>query len=126
MPSSRLAVWHTAFNLGAKTIPPFAGAATALIIALAARRRVGSRGNSSKTWLFVAAAMQIVHVPFTLLAIAPTNAKLIAMRAAKNLDMDKVGMENLNLLLNKWCGLHNVRIATATTAFLMVVTSLLS
>ena len=71
LPSSRLAIWHTAFNLGMKTIPPFAGVASVFLLSLGLR--AGSTKDpktqwmpvSPRTYLFAATAMQLFHIPFT-------------------------------------------------------------
>jgi len=88
--------------------------ALALVGTAAALLRFAAAGQAG--WL-VGGALLVSAIPFTLLVIMPTNARLLD----ESLDP---GSAEVPVLLGRWGRLHAVRSATSLTAFIIFLTLL--
>ncbi|HMK60404.1 MAG TPA: DUF1772 domain-containing protein [Dissulfurispiraceae bacterium] len=66
----------------------------------------------AKIWVLIAGILLVLVVPFTLIAIMPTNNRLLALNAEKDADEAKI-------LLNRWNKLHMVRSALSLAALII-------
>lgn len=57
-------------------------------------------------------------IVFTVLAILPTNKKLMALREAAN-GKQNIDVAQAEALLTRWTQLHNVRVGAALSGFVM-------
>ena len=131
--AQRLTLWERAFNAG-KVIPILSliTAASLTAFALSSGRgndsallkRLGSQWQTRKKLLLGSAAFTGSLLVFTLLAIMPTNKKLMALRLAAN-NKEEVNVAVVEALFARWTQLHNVRVAAAFSGFALAVYSFL-
>jgi hypothetical protein len=102
-----LAEWKPSYKRGALMQAPLALIGTVLGV-------IAFLGSYDWRWLF-GAALMLANWPFTLVAIMPTNKRLLALTGPH---------PELRLLMNRWGSLHAVRTAlgvAATAVFAWVI-----
>lgn len=115
------------YRAGHRVMPTMA-VATCLLYGYAAASSSGSSiGSGSPTWLLyaMAAATTIGMVPFTWLAMVPTNNALFRLDDAAGSKADSVDMEQVKVLLTRWSRLHLVRSLFPLAGAVLGLTTLL-
>lgn len=129
--AQRLTLWERAFKAGyVVPVLSIVTAATLTAFALsngrndksALAKRFGSGWETRKKLLLGSAALTGSLVVFTLLAILPTNSRLMALRVAAN-NKEAVNVGEAEALLKRWTQLHNVRVVAAFSGFALAVYS---
>lgn len=129
--AQRLTLWERAFKAG--FVVPALSVVTGVTLATFALRsdkstiskRLGSNWETRKKLLMTSAALTSSLVLFTVLAIRPTNTKLMALRVAAN-NKEKIDVGAAEALLKKWTQLHNVRVAASFSGFVLALYSLIA
>jgi len=75
---------------------------------------IGAWLTGSKVWWMIGGLLILSVVPFTLMAILPTNKQLLDPSVEMNLDL-------AGELLNRWGKLHAIRSILSLTSFLIFV-----
>ncbi|KIS67400.1 uncharacterized protein UMAG_04500 [Mycosarcoma maydis] len=130
--AQRLTLWERAFKAG--YVVPALSLLTAVTLATFAlnndpshdktafAKRVGSNWVQRKKTILASAALTGSLIVFTVLAIAPTNTKLMALRQTAN-NKEAVDVKQAEALLRKWTQLHNVRVSAALGGFVLALYS---
>lgn len=132
--AQRLTLWERAFKAG--FVVPALSILTAVTLTTYAlshkndgksslAKRLGGNWETRKKLLLGSAALTGSLVFFTLLAIRPTNSKLMALRAAAN-NKEPVNIRQAEALLKKWTQLHNVRVAASFGGFALALFSFIA
>ncbi|SNX87138.1 uncharacterized protein MEPE_05848 [Melanopsichium pennsylvanicum] len=120
----RLTLWERAFK-GGFVVPLLAIVSAATLTTFALRhnpssspsaKRLDGDWETRKKLILGSAALTGSLVLFTLLAIKPTNTKLMALRVAAN-NKEPVSEALVEKLLKRWTQLHNVRVGAAIVGF---------
>ncbi|SPO30765.1 uncharacterized protein UTRI_05382 [Ustilago trichophora] len=130
--AQRLTLWERAFKAG--FVVPALSIITAISLTTFALKtqpfpanhpREARDWQSRKKLLLTSAALTGSLVLFTLIAIKPTNSKLMALRVAAN-NKQPINVRVAESLLNKWSKLHNVRVVTAFSGFALALFSFIA
>lgn len=130
--AQKLTLWERAFRAGFG-IPALAVLAAVSLTTLALghdasndktalAKRLSSNWGQRKKLILGSAALTASLIAFTLLAIMPTNRKLMALRQAAN-NNETIDVGQAKMLLRKWTQLHNVRVGAAFSGFALALYS---
>lgn len=132
--AQRLTLWERAFKAGF-VVPALSvvTAATLTYFALSHKddgksllaKRLGGNWETRKKLILGSAALTGSLVFFTLLAIRPTNTRLMALRVTAN-NKEPINVGQAEALLKKWTQLHNVRVAAALGGFVLALFSFIA
>ncbi|CDR88755.1 uncharacterized protein SPSC_05587 [Sporisorium scitamineum] len=130
--AQRLTLWERAFKAGfvvpalslltAVTLTTYALTTDPSNDKTAFAKRLGTNWQQRKKLVLGSAALTGSLIAFTLLAILPTNTKLMALRQAAN-NKEQIDVGQAESLLRKWTQLHNVRVGTALSGFALALYS---
>ncbi|SPO30981.1 uncharacterized protein UTRI_05382_B [Ustilago trichophora] len=132
--AQRLTLWERAFKAG--FVVPALSIITAVTLTTFAlshksneksnlAKRFGGDWELRKKLLLGSAALTGSLVFFTLIAIRPTNSKLMELRVAAN-NKQQINTALAESLLKKWTRLHNVRVVTAFGGFVLALYSFIA
>ncbi|EST09186.1 Protein of unknown function DUF1772 [Kalmanozyma brasiliensis GHG001] len=129
--AQRLTLWERAFKAG--YVIPALSLLTAVSLATFAlttdprndktafaKRLGGGNWQQRKKLILGSAAFTGSLIVFTVIAILPTNSKLMALREAAN-GKQPIDVAQAEALLNRWTQLHNVRVGAALSGFVMAL-----
>lgn len=106
--SQAIRLWRNNFELGKALAPPIALAtASSLAFCGWSARSLGALGWRDGRLFFVSAVLTVAIVPFTIVSMGSTNAKLLSLAKKEGLTASE-GREG-EVLLEKWCSLNRVR-----------------
>ncbi|TKY88825.1 hypothetical protein EX895_002066 [Sporisorium graminicola] len=130
--AQRLTLWERAFKAGfvlpalsllsVVTLTTYALTTDASNDKSAFAKRLSSNWAQRKKLILASAALTGSVIAFTILAILPTNDKLMALRQAAN-NKEPIDVAQAESLLRKWTQLHNVRVGTAFGGFVLALYS---
>ncbi|CBQ68922.1 conserved hypothetical protein [Sporisorium reilianum SRZ2] len=130
--AQRLTLWERAFKAGlvvpALSLLTFISLATFALTTDASNdktafaKRLGTNWAQRKKLILASGAVTGSLVVFTILAIAPTNTKLMALREAAN-NKQAIDVAQAESLMRKWTQLHNVRVGAALSGFALALYS---
>ncbi|GAC94925.1 hypothetical protein PHSY_002498 [Pseudozyma hubeiensis SY62] len=126
--AQRLTLWERAFKAG--FVIPAVSVLSAVMLTTfafscdprndknALMKRLGSNWELRKKYILGAAALSVSLIVFTVAAILPTNAKLLALRQAAN-NRETIDVNQAESLMRRWTQLHNVRVVAAFSSFVL-------